>query len=305
MPARRRPRTDRVGAAPAAAPRVRVYDSGMSRRATRVLRTCRLGRVEYVATAALQRALRAAREAGSIDDTLLVLEHEPVITCGTRTTVEEVAIARTRDVPLVAVERGGKATYHGPGQVVAYPILGIDVVDGDVPVLVERLEGAIIETLAAHGVDAQRRAGLPGVWVDADAPRPRKIASVGLRLTKGVTFHGVAINVACDLAPFASFSPCGIDGVEMTSVERELGLDLGVESERAEQLTRSVADALATNVARVFAYDDVRAALADDLRLVALRHDVDAPTLALPWERRRTSGDATAIDLTSKDAVHA
>lgn len=282
----------------------------MPRGATRTLRTCRLGRVEYVATAALQRGLRAAREAGAIEDTLLVLEHDPVITCGTRTQVEEVAVARTLDVPLVAVERGGKATYHGPGQVVAYPIVGVDVVDGDVPVLVERLEGAIIETLAAHGVEADRRPGLPGVWVDADGARPRKLASLGLRLTKGVTFHGVAVNVACDLSPFVSFSPCGIEDVEMTSLARELGLAVTADDAQGALLTRSVADRLADSIARAFNYDDVRPTGADDLRLVALRHEVPAPaTLALPWERQRITGGAsaaaTSIDLTSKDSAHA
>lgn len=281
----------------------RVYDLGMSRRATRTLRTCRLGRVEYVATAALQRGLRAAREAGAIEDTLLVLEHDPVITCGTRTQVEEVAIARTLDVPLVPVERGGKATYHGPGQVVAYPIVDVDVVDGDVPELVARLETAIIETLDAHGVDAERRAGLPGVWVDADGDRPRKVASLGLRLTKGITFHGVAINVACDLAPFVSFSPCGIADVEMTSVVRELGLDLAADDDLAVLLTRSIADHLVDSIARAFEYTIVRPTGADDLRLVALRHESPAPMLALPWERRRITGGDPSIELTSKDST--
>jgi lipoyl(octanoyl) transferase len=274
----------------------------MSRREQRTLRICRLGRVEYEATAALQRGLRAAREAGAIDDVLLVLEHDPVITCGTRTQESEVAFARTRDIPLVAVERGGKATYHGPGQVVAYPIFGIDIVDGDVPVLVQQLEGAIIATLAAHGVDTDRRAGLPGVWVDAHEARPRKIASLGLRLTRGVTFHGIAVNAACDLAPFVSFAPCGIDDVEMTNLARELGMaEITAGSEDGELLTRSVAESLERRIAEAFAYDAVQAISADDLRLIAMRHEYEQPRVRLPWEPRTT----TAIDVSGKESVHA
>lgn len=269
---------------------MRVYDFDMSRRTQRTLRICRLGRVEYEATASLQRGLRAAREAGAIDDVLLVLEHEPVITCGTRTQEEEVASARALNVPIVAVERGGKATYHGPGQVVAYPIFGIDIVDGDVPVLVERLEAAIIETLASHGSDASRRRGLPGVWVDPREERPRKIASLGLRLTKGVTFHGIAVNVACDLSPFISFSPCGIDDVEMTSLARELGMsDVDADSETAQFMTTSVAESLERHIADAFGYDDVTEIGADDLRLIALRHEYDEPRVNLPWEPRMTN----------------
>ncbi|MEO6867350.1 MAG: lipoyl(octanoyl) transferase LipB, partial [Gaiellales bacterium] len=164
----------------------------MSERAILPLRSCRLGRVEYVETARLQRSLRQAREVGAIDDVLLLLEHDPVITCGTRTEVDEVAYARTTAVPVVPVERGGKATYHGPAQVVAYPIFSIERCDGDVKQLVWRLEESIIDALRAHGLETARREGLPGVWVDPAGASPRKIASVGLRLSRGVTFHGIA-----------------------------------------------------------------------------------------------------------------
>jgi lipoyl(octanoyl) transferase len=264
----------------------------MSERASLPLRTCRLGRVEYVATARLQRSLRAAREAGDLQDVLLLLEHDPVITCGTRTEPHEVAYARTTDVPVVPVERGGKATYHGPGQVVAYPIFGIELVDGDVKQLVWRLEEAIIESLREHGLESARRAGLPGVWVEPET-RPRKIASVGLRLTRGVTFHGIAINVACDLTPFTWFTPCGIPDAQMTSLARELGRDGGT-PEQLNALVRSVEAAFEASVARRFGIEPA-AIDPTELAAVAAQHPVDEPELALPGEPRPRR--ATRIDL--------
>lgn len=271
----------------------RVYHFRMSPRARTPLRTCRLGTVEYVETARMQRALRAAREAGAVDDVLLLLEHDPVITCGTRTEPNEVAHARTTDVPLVPVERGGKATYHGPGQVVAYPIIDVAIVDDDVRELVWRLEEAIIETLLGHGLDCERRSGYPGVWIDADSRRPRKIASVGLRLTRGVTFHGIAINVANDLAPFGWFTPCGIPDAEMTSVARELEVDTS-DTELASLLVRSIEDTFARFVVELFGFE-ARPTGSDDLRLVAMRHEVPDPELALPGEPRARR--ATRVDL--------
>lgn len=267
----------------------------MPLRARTPLRTCRLGRVEYGPTARLQRSLRAAREAGAIDDVLLLLEHDPVITCGTRTEPNEVAYARTTDVPLVPVERGGKATYHGPGQLVAYPIVDLSVVAGDVKVLVHRLEEAIIRTLAEHDLDATRRAGLPGVWV-AHATRPRKVASVGLRLTRGVTFHGIAINVENDLTPFGWFTPCGIPDAQMTSLARELD----VSADAADgSLTASVEQSFLANVVELFGFDPAEVQ-PGDLELVAARHPVEQPALALPGEPRARR--ATRIDLAGASA---
>lgn len=270
-----------------------MYDAGMPSRSKLPLRTCRLGRVDYVETARMQRSLRAAREAGAIDDVLLLLEHDAVITCGTRTEPHEVAYARTTDVPLVPVERGGKATFHGPGQVVAYPIIDVAVVDDDVKELVYRLEEAIILTLAGHALDAERRTGYPGVWMDSNTRRPRKIASVGLRLTRGVTFHGIAINVANDLTPFGWFTPCGIPDAEMTSVSRELELEAS-SVERREQLVRSIEAGFADQVVEIFGFGDSPTSV-DDLRLVALRHHVEDPHLSLPGEPRRRQ--ATRLEL--------
>lgn len=271
---------------------------GMPTRSKLPLRTSRLGRVDYVETARMQRSLRAAREAGAIDDVLLLLEHDAVITCGTRTEAHEVAYARTTDVPLVPVERGGKATYHGPGQVVAYPIFDVAIVDDDVKELVWRLEEAIILTLAGHGLDAERRTGYPGVWIDADTRTARKIASVGLRLTRGITFHGIAINVTNDMTPFSWFTPCGIPDTEMTSVARELELE-DAPGELRALLVRSIEASFADMVMELFGFSDLPTGV-DDLKLVALRHVVEDPDLSLPGEPRRRQ--ATRIDLTAAAA---
>lgn len=181
-------------------------------------RTCDLGRISYAAAADLQRSLRAAREAGAINDVLLMLEHEPVITTGHRTEPHEIERARSSGIPIVPTERGGKATYHGPGQVVAYPILDLRDHGSDVRRFVRSLEHALIATLASWDVEARRNDGYPGVWAG-----DRKIASIGVRVTRWISFHGVALNVDCDLEPFTWFTPCGIEGVEMTSIARELG----------------------------------------------------------------------------------
>jgi lipoyl(octanoyl) transferase len=269
----------------------------MSERAASPVRTCRLGRVEYVETARLQRSLRAAREAGELQDVLLLLEHDPVITCGTRTEAGDVAYARTTDVPVVPVERGGKATYHGPGQVVGYPIFDVALVDGDVKQLVWRLEEAIIESLRAHGLESARRAGYPGVWVEPDE-RPRKIASVGLRLTRGITFHGIAINVACDLTPFTWFTPCGIPDAVMTSLARELGREDASDLEFAH-LVRGVEAEFERAVSRLFALERSPIERAE-LDATADRFPVDEPDLALPGEPRPRQ--ATRIDLVGAGA---
>ncbi len=272
---------------------VRVYDLPMPSRHRHTIRTCRIGTVDYAETATLQRSLRAAREAGAIEDVLLVLEHEPVITCGPRTQAHEVAYARSTDIPVVAVERGGGATYHGPRQVVMYPIFDLAIADDDVKELVWRLEEAMIVALEAHGVTSERRNGYPGVWVDADLPSARKIASLGLRLTRGVTFHGLAVNVACDLTPFTWFTPCGIPDAVMTSVARELGME-DASPELLDVLVRSVSERIERELLSQFDSDAQNVGV-DDLRLVAMRHHVDDPDLALPGEPRHRG--ATRIDL--------
>lgn len=239
----------------------------------RNVRICHAGRVDYVHAARLQRSLRAAREVGEVEDLLLVLEHDPVVTCGTRTEPSDVRLVRDAGLPLVAVERGGKATWHGPGQVVVYPIFGIDVVNGDVPELVRRLEQALIDTLVDCGLEAARRPGLPGVWVGGD----RKIASVGLRLTRGVTFHGVALNVSCDLSGFSSFTPCGITGAQMTSIAHELALPPAAASRALQRAARVLPAAIARRF-QLAALPIER----PELDRVAQRFPVADPELCLP-----------------------
>ena len=182
--------------------------------------TVHLGTVEYRKGVALQERVRAARQAGAIPDVLLVLEHLPVYTCGRRTDDGELPMGRDwyllQGIDVVDTDRGGRVTYHGPGQLVGYPIMAVaDVLDH-----VRALEGALVAALAEEGVEARGRVddgpAFTGVWV-----AERKIASVGLRVSHGVSMHGFAVNVCNDLQPFEWILPCGLDGVRMTSLLAE------------------------------------------------------------------------------------
>src|SRR2546421_315969 len=172
-----------------------------------------LGRVEYADAYALQEELRAARQAGDIPDALLLLEHPPVYTKGRRTERADLPMGddwyRTQGIDVAETNRGGRVTYHGPGQLVGYPIMKIT----DVIKFVRTMERGVIAALADEGIEAQVREGLTGVWVG-----DRKIGSIGVHVSRGVTMHGFAINVDNDLQPFEWIVPCGIDGVRMTSV---------------------------------------------------------------------------------------
>jgi lipoyl(octanoyl) transferase len=180
------------------------------------------GRVDYEASRAWQEALVARRLAGG-PDALLLLEHPPVYTLGRGADARHLGEAAADGVPIVRAQRGGQVTYHGPGQLIGYPIVGLREFRLDVRWYLTMLEETLIGALADLGVEAGRRAGLTGVWVGA-----RKIASIGIALRRWVTWHGFALNVGQDLAGFASITPCGIMGVEMTSVAREGGTaDLG------------------------------------------------------------------------------
>ncbi len=182
--------------------------------------TCHLGVVEYREALELQRRLRAARQAGAIPDVLLLLEHPPVYTRGRRSGDDELPMGedwyRMQGIDVVGVDRGGKLTYHGPGQLVGYPIVAID----DVVAFVQTMERAMVAALADEGIAARGRSddGLDytGVWVE-----DRKIGSVGVHVQKGVTTHGFAVNVQNDLQPFEWVVPCGLGGVRMTSLLKE------------------------------------------------------------------------------------
>jgi lipoyl(octanoyl) transferase len=182
----------------------------MSGKAT--LRVARLGTVDYQAALRLQDALVAARLSDEIADTLLLLEHPHVFTLG-RGANERFIIAPLAGVPRFRVSRGGQVTYHGPGQLVGYPIIKLDGASRDVGCYLRNLEQALIDALARLGVAAERRPGLTGVWAGG-----RKLASIGVGIRRWVTLHGFAINVATDLRYFNAIVPCGIAGCEMTSV---------------------------------------------------------------------------------------
>jgi lipoate-protein ligase B len=179
---------------------------------------CHLGRVPYAEAVDLQERLRAARQEDRLPDVLLMLEHPPVYTRGRRSQPGELpygeAWYRERGIAVVDTDRGGRVTYHGPGQLVGYPIMRTT----DVIVYLRTMEAAIIAALAEEGIAAGVRDGLTGVWVE-----DRKIASIGVHISRGVTTHGFAVNVENDLEPFGWVIPCGLDGVAMTSVGLETG----------------------------------------------------------------------------------
>ena len=181
------------------------------------LRVARCGRVPYEIALAWQEALVARRLDGG-PDVLLVLEHPPVYTLGRGADARFLGAAAEGDIPVVRVGRGGQVTYHGPGQLVGYPILGLCDLRPDVRWYVRGLEEVLIGALADLGIAATRRPGLTGVWVGL-----RKIGSIGVAIRRWVTWHGFALNVTPDVSGFAAITPCGIDGVVMTSVAREGG----------------------------------------------------------------------------------
>jgi lipoyl(octanoyl) transferase len=186
-----------------------------------------LGRLGYRAAWDLQHDLADARANDAIGDQLLLLEHDPVLTLGRYADEGHVradaATLAARGIELIRVERGGEVTYHGPGQLVAYPIIKLSRYGLLVKPLVRALEAAMIETCAAFGVAADRRDGHPGCWCDVDSPEPRKIGALGIRVQRGVTYHGIALNVTVDLRDFDLIDPCGMPDVESTSIAREAG----------------------------------------------------------------------------------
>jgi lipoyl(octanoyl) transferase len=175
----------------------------------------------------LQRALAGAVSQGAIPDTVLFLEHPPVVTLGRRTGDSELHLPDGAEVDVVETDRGGKSTYHGPGQLVCYPILDLNRHGRDVKKYCRDLEEAIIRTLAALGLAGERVDGLTGVWLTAP---PRKIASIGVHISRWVTTHGYALNVNLDPAPFTSWiTACGLEDAAFTSISHELGRELMVD----------------------------------------------------------------------------
>ncbi len=186
--------------------------------------------VPYAEAWDLQRSLAAAVSQGAIPDTVLLLEHPPVITLGRRTDESELHVPEGAEVEIVETDRGGKSTYHGPGQLVCYPILDLTRHGQDVKRYCRDLEEALIRTIGAVGVEATRIDGLTGIWVESP---PRKIASIGVHITKWVSTHGYALNVDLDTAPFTEWiTACGLEDASFTTLARELGRAVSVDELR-------------------------------------------------------------------------
>ncbi|MBI3840544.1 MAG: lipoyl(octanoyl) transferase LipB [Thaumarchaeota archaeon] len=183
------------------------------------LRVLDLGRMEYGAALEFQKDLAEKRAAGEAPDTLILLEHEHVVTLGRKTTPENF---KPQNVPVFRVERGGDATYHGPGQLVGYPV--VLLTDHDVRAHVKRIQEALLLAAGTFGISGETLEGHPGLWV-----RGKKLASIGVAVTNWVTYHGFALNVNTDLSFFNLIRPCGLDPDAMTSMEKIVGRPLPFE----------------------------------------------------------------------------
>jgi lipoyl(octanoyl) transferase len=189
-----------------------------------------LGVVDYREAWELQRSLAAAVTRGAIPDTVVMLEHPPTVTLGRRTDPGEVHVPDGAEVEIVETDRGGRSTFHGPGQLVCYPILDLKRHGKDVRLYCRQLEEAVIRTVAAFGVEATRIECLTGVWLEQP---PRKIASIGVHISRWVTTHGYALNVDLDPAPFTEWiTACGLEDASFTSLAREAGRPLAVDEVR-------------------------------------------------------------------------
>jgi lipoyl(octanoyl) transferase len=189
-----------------------------------------LGAVPYREVWDLQRSLAAAVSQGAVPDTVIFCEHPPVVTLGRRAEAGELHLPEGAEIEVVETDRGGKSTYHGPGQLVCYPILDLRRHGKDVRVYVRRLEEAIIRTLEPLGIEGTRIEGLTGVWLRNPS---RKIASIGVHISRWITTHGYALNVDLDSAPFSDWiTACGLEDATFTTIARELGRPLGVDEVR-------------------------------------------------------------------------
>ena len=256
-----------------------------------MIQVLQLGRVEYRAAQALQQQLVELRKQGRIADTLLLLEHFPVITLGRNAKLSNVLLpAETlaqRGVQLVECDRGGDVTYHGPGQLVGYPIFDLrgfkDATRKTLgPVeFVRRMEEALIRTCGDMAIPCGRIAGLTGVWTEAQPPDnvQKKIAAIGIHISRGVTSHGFALNVNTDLGEFGLIVPCGISDRPVTSMQQELH-EAGRLGESATVNMDEVANTVSRNFGRVFAQQTLWLQSVDDLMNAALPANQDIPAKA-------------------------
>jgi lipoyl(octanoyl) transferase len=193
-----------------------------------------LGLVSYGEAFELQRSLAGAVSQGAIPETVVFLEHPPVVTMGRRTSEDELHPPTGVDVEVAQTDRGGKSTFHGPGQLVCYPILDLNRHGRDVKKYVRDLEEALVKTLAAFALEGGRIEGLTGVWmIPTEEQRPRKIASIGVHVSRWVTTHGYALNVDLDPAPFTEWiTACGLEEAQFTTMALELGRPVTVDDVR-------------------------------------------------------------------------
>jgi lipoyl(octanoyl) transferase len=234
------------------------------------LNVARLGVVDYTAALELQDALVAARSRDAIGDTLLLLEHPHVYTLGRAADATYITNA-SESVPVYRVSRGGQVTYHGPGQLVGYPIVKLAGIRRDVSRYLRNLERALIAALRDFDIAAARRDGMTGVWAE-----PGKIASIGVGIRRWVTLHGFALNVTTDLAYFDAIVPCGIEGCQMTSIAA-----LG----HPEATVTAFADTLERAFAATFEYDRVSTIAPDRLRAILESAPADRRSFALDCQR--------------------
>ena len=254
-----------------------------------------LGRVAYATALDLQRTLQKMRKDGRIENTLLLLEHPPVITLGRNAKLANVIappeFLAQRGVELFEIDRGGDVTFHGPGQLVAYPICDLRSFEPKVGAVeyVRRLEEILIRTCGDYGIGAQRIKGLTGVWTYALPKKPEaKIAAIGVHISRGVTTHGFALNVTTDLDFFSLIVPCGIVDKPVTSMQRELQKTVGLED---------VATTASRNFGRVFNTQMLWLESLDDLLASAAPPppaNQDTPAKA-PRELREMHGDGSEL----------
>lgn len=259
-----------------------------------------LGRVAYATALQLQRTLQEMRKAGRIENTLLLLEHPPVITLGRNAKLDNVLappeFLAQRGVELFEIDRGGDVTFHGPGQLIAYPVCDLRSFEPKVGAVeyVRRLEEVLIRTCGDFGIGAQRIKGLTGVWTYALRNKPEaKIAAIGVHISRAVTTHGFALNVSTDLDFFSLIVPCGITNKPVTSMERELQKTLTLEE---------VATATSRNFGRVFqsqmlwleSMDDLLAQVSATAAKSSCGANADTPAKP-PKELREIHGDGSEL----------
>ena len=260
-----------------------------------------LGVVEYQAAQAIQQQLVELRKQERIADTLLFLEHSPVITLGRNSKLSNVLLSREelaqRGVQLVECDRGGDVTYHGPGQLVGYPIFDLrGFKNADLKTLgpvefVRRMEEALIRTCGDMGIPCGRKTGLTGVWTEPSSQEEvhKKIAAIGIHISRGVTSHGFALNVNTDLAGFELIVPCGISDCAVTSIHQELR-DAGLLNQSAALSMNDVAHSVSRNFGRVFMRQTLWLQSLDDLMSAVAPANQDIPAKA-PEHLRQLRGE--------------